>query len=306
MIPLYRRIAGMDVHKMLYVLTVLIELDDGTVAKHQRSFGGFKRDRRAMVAWLLELGVTLVVMESTGIYWKSPYAALEQAGIPVHVVNARHVKNVPGRKTDLSDSEWLAQLGRFGLVKPSFIPPRDLRELRLVSRYRQKLAQTLAGEKNRLHKVLDDAGIKLGSVVSDIHGVSAQAMIEGLIAGTPIQQLPNLAQGALRNKREDLELSLEGELSPRHRFVLQQIQTHIRALETELMTLDRYLIDAMAPYADYWHFLQTLPGLDQISAAMILVEGSRLKRPFAIGNRYRPVRVSQRGTLRLLGRALPR
>lgn len=187
MIPLDRRIAGMDVHKMLYVLTVLIELEDGTVEKHQRSFGGFKRDRRALVTWLLELGVTLVVMESTGIYWKSPYAALEQAGIPVHVVNARHVKNVPGRKTDLSDSEWLAQLGRFGLVKPSFIPPQDLRELRVVSRYRQKLAQTLAGEKNRLHKVLDDAGLKLGSVVSDIHGVSAQAIIDGLIAGTPIE-----------------------------------------------------------------------------------------------------------------------
>jgi transposase len=147
MTPLYRCIAGMDVHKRLYVLTVLTELDDGTVEKHQRAVGGFQRDRRALVAWLLELGVTLVVMESTGIYWKSPYAALEHAGIPVHVVNARHVKNVPGRTTDLSASEWLAQLGRFGLVKPSFIPPQDLRELRLVSRYRQNLAQTLAGEK---------------------------------------------------------------------------------------------------------------------------------------------------------------
>lgn len=272
MTPLYRCIAGMDVHKMLYVLTVLTELDDGTVEKHQRAFGGFQRDRRALVAWLLELGVTLVVMESTGIYWKSPYAALEHAGIPVHVVNARHVKNVPGRKTDLSDSEWLAQLGRFGLVKPSFIPPQDLRELRLVSRYRQTLAQTLAGEKNRLHQVLDDAGIKLGSVVSDIHGVSAHAIIDGLIAGIPIQELPKLAQGALRKKQADLELSLEGELSPRHRFVLQHIQQHIQALETQLAQLDRYLIEAMTPYADYWHVLHTLPGLDQISAAMILVE----------------------------------
>lgn len=272
MIPLDRRIAGMDVHKMLYVLTVLIELEDGTVEKHQRSFGGFKRDRRALVTWLLELGVTLVVMESTGIYWKSPYAALEQAGIPVHVVNARHVKNVPGRKTDLSDSEWLAQLGRFGLVKPSFIPPQDLRELRVVSRYRQKLAQTLAGETNRLHTVLDDAGLKLGSVVSDIHGVSAQAIIDGLIAGTPIEELPKLAQGALRNKREELQLSLAGELSARHLLVLQHLQRHIRTLETELASLDRYLIQAMTPYADYWHFLQTLPGLDQISSAMILVE----------------------------------
>jgi transposase len=212
------------------------------------------------------------VMESTGSDFQSVYAALEQAGIPAHVVNARHVKNVPGRKTDISDSEWLAQLGRFGLVKPSFIPPQDLRELRLVSRYRQKLAQTLAGEKNRLHKLLDDAGIKLGAVVSDIDGVSARAMIEGLIEGKPIAQLPELAKGALRTKRDTLEHALEGELSPRHRLVLQQIQGHIRYLEIEMANLDTSLIDAMAPYADYWQLLQTLPGIDQISAALILVE----------------------------------
>jgi transposase len=270
--PLYRRIAGLDVHRMLYVLTVLIELDDGTLEKHQRSFGGFKRDRRALVAWLLELGVGLVVMESTGIYWKSIYAALEQAGIPAMVVNARHVKNVPGRKTDIADSEWLAQLGRFGLVKPSFIPPQDLRELRLVSRYRQKLAQILAGEKNRLHKILDDGGIKLGAVVSDIHGVSAEAMIEGLIEGRPIERLPDLAQGTLRDKRETLEAALDGELSPRHRFVLDQLHAHIRYLEEELARLDCYLIDAMVPYREYWQWLQTIPGIDQIGAAMILVE----------------------------------
>ncbi len=193
--PLYRRIAGLDVHRMLLVLTVLIEQDDGTVGKHQRSFGGFTHALSALVAWLVELGVHLVVMESTGIYWKSVYAVLEKAGIPAHVLNARHVKNVPGRKTDVADSEWLAQLGRFGLVKPSFIPPQDLRELRLVSRSRQKLAQTLAAEKNRLHKMLDDAGIKLGAVVADINGVSARAMIEGRIAGTPREQLPALAKG---------------------------------------------------------------------------------------------------------------
>ncbi len=248
MTPLYRCIAGMDVHRMLYVLTVLIEQEDGALEKHQRSFGGFKRDRRALVAWLLELGVTLVVMESTGIYWKSIYAALERAGIPAHVVNARHARNVPGRKTDMSDSEWLAQLGRFGLVKPSFIPPEDLRELRLVSRYRQKLAQPLAGEKNRLHKMLDDAGIKLGAVVSDIDGVSARAMIEGLIDGVPLEQLPDFAKGTLRNKKETLEQALDGELSPRHRFLLQHLHKHIRFLETGLESLDAYLIAAMAPY----------------------------------------------------------
>ena len=129
------------------------------------------------------------------------------------MVNARHARNVPGRKTDIADSEWLAQLGRFGLVKPSFI---SLQDLRLVSRYREKLAQILGGEKNRPHRILDDAGIKLGAVVADIGGVSAQAMIEG----TPIERLPYLAKGVLRNKRGLLEQALDGELYPRHPFVL--------------------------------------------------------------------------------------
>ena len=270
--PLYRRIAGLDVHRMLYVITVLIEQDDGSLSKHQQSFGGFQRDVRALVAWLQSLAVELVVMESTGIYWKSVYAALEKAAIPAHVVNARHVKNVPGRKTDLTDSEWLAQLGRFGLVRPSFIPSQDLRELRLVSRYRQKLGQTLASEKNRLHKLLDDAGIKLGAVVADIDGVSARAMIEGLIEGQPVEQLAGLAQGAMKKKHAVLVEALAGELSLRHRLVLRHIQTHIRYLEVELADLDRILIEAMQPYQDHWQLLQTLPGIDQISAAMILIE----------------------------------
>jgi transposase len=254
---------------MLLVLTVLIEQDDGTVTTHQRSCGGFTHALCALVAWLVERGVHLVVMESTGIYWKSVYAALEKAGMPAHVVNARHVKNVPGRKTDGSDSAWLAQLGRFGLVKPSFIPPQDLRELRLVSRYRQKLANTLAGAKNRLHKMLDDAGIKLGAVVADINGVSARAMIAGLIAGTPHEQLPELAKGTLRKKRDTLGHALTGDLSPRHRVVLQHIESPLRFLETALAALEKSLIDAMAPYATYWQLVQTLPGIDPIAAAMI-------------------------------------
>jgi transposase len=270
--PLYHRVAGLDVHRMLLVITVLIELDDGSLSKQQRSFGSFKRDLRELVAWLQSLAVELVVMESTGIYWKSVYAALEDAGIAAHVVNAHHVKNVPGRKTDIADSEWLAQLGRCGLVRPSFIPPKDLRELRIVSRYRQKVGQIYAAEKNRLHKILDDAGIKLGGVVADIDGVSARAMIKGLIEGQPVEQLAAMAKGVLRKKTEILELSLEGDLTPRHRFVLENIEAHILQLEAELAKLDAYLIEAMAPYLEYWQLLQTIPGIDQIAAALILIE----------------------------------
>lgn len=270
--PMHKRVAGLDVHRMKHVVTVLIEEKDGTLTKVTRQFGGFKGELRELIGWLGEHRVELVVMESTGIYWKSVYASLSAAGIPALVVNARHVKNVPGRKTDVADSEWLAQLARFGLMRGSFIPPKDLRELRLVSRYRRKLSGMLAGEKNRLHKLLDDAGIKLGGVVADIDGVSARRMVEGLIAGKSPGELATLGLGPLKDKREALEASMEGELSPRHRLILEAAYRHIRYLEDELAALDRYLIEAMQPYAWAWQLLQTLPGIDKISAAMILIE----------------------------------
>ena len=257
---------------MLHVVTVLIEMADGTIVKHQREFGGFKRDMKAMALWLLELGVELVVMESTGIYWKSAHAHLERAGIPALVVNAHFIKYVPGRKTDMGDSEWLAVLARFGLVRGSFIPPEDLRELRHVSRYRRKLSQMLASETNRMHKILDDAGIKLGAVVSDINGVSARAMVAGLVAGKPISEMLGMARGSLKNKREELAASLEGDLSPRHVFILSELHEHVMQLEKKLADIDAYLLDAMKPYQWAWQLLQTLPGVDAIASAMILIE----------------------------------
>jgi len=270
--PLYRRVAGIDVHRMLHVVSVLIEQPDGSIVKHSREFGGFKRDCRALAAWLAELQVQLVVMESTGIYWKSVYAHLERAGIAAWVVNAHFVKHVPGRKTDMLDSEWLAVLARFGLVRASFIPPQDLRELRLVARYRRKLAAMCASELNRLHKVLDDAGIKLGAVVADIDGVSARAMVKGLIEGDAPASLLAHARGALKRKTETLAASLDGELSARHRFVLRQLHGHIEALERQLAEIDTYLLQAMQPYAWAHALLQTIPGIDATAAALILIE----------------------------------
>jgi transposase len=270
--PLHKRVAGIDVHRMLHVVTVLIEDDDGTIIKHQREFGGFKRDMKAMAFWLLELQVSLVVMESTGIYWKSAHAHIERAGILAMVVNAHFIKYVPGRKTDMGDSEWLAVLARFGLVRGSFIPPKDLRELRLISRYRRKLSQMLSSETNRMHKILDDGGIKLGAVVSDIKGVSARAMVAGLVAGKPISELLGMARGSLKNKREDLAASLEGDLSPRHLFILTELHESVTMLEQKLARLDAYLIEAMRPYQWAFELLQTIPGIDAISSAMILIE----------------------------------
>jgi transposase len=269
---LSRRVAGIDVHRMLHVVTVLIEQEDGSMQRHRREFGGFRRDCRELAAWLSELGVELVVMESTGIYWKSVHAHLENAGIAAWVVNAHMIKHVPGRKTDMADSEWLAVLARFGLVLASFIPPKDLRELRLVSRYRRKLSAMCASEINRLHKVLDDGGIKLGGVVSDINGVSARAMVSALIEGKPIEYMLGLARGKLQQRREDLSASLEGDLSARHLFVLGQIHAHIETLRREIAQVDTFLLAAMQPYAWAHCLLQTIPGIDEIAAAMILIE----------------------------------
>lgn len=270
--PLHRRVAGIDVHRMLHVVTVLIEQPDGSITRKSREYGGYRRDCRALAAWLAELGIELVVMESTGIYWKSVFAHLERAGVPAWVVNAHVVKHVPGRKTDIADSEWLAVLARFGLVRASFIPPQDLRELRLVSRYRRKLSAMIASEVNRLHKLLDDGGIKLGAVVSDINGVSARAMVAGLIAGRDISELLGLARGALKRRHEELQAALEGDLSARHLFVLGHIHAHVEMLQRELAALDDYLLDAMQPYAWAHRLLQTIPGIDAIAATMILIE----------------------------------
>jgi transposase len=269
---LYRRVAGIDVHRMLHVVTVLIEQPDGSMQRQTRQFGGFRRDCRELAAWLADLRIELVVMESTGIYWKSVYAHLENAGVPAWVVNAHRVKHVPGRKTDTADSEWLAVLARFGLVKSSFIPPKDLRELRLVSRYRRKLNAMRASELNRLHKILDDGGIKLGGVVSDIDGVSARAMVTALIAGQSIEQMLGLARGKLKQRREELGASLDGDLSARHLFVLGHIEAHIETLQREIAEIDHYMLTALQPYAWAHELLQTIPGIDEIAAALILIE----------------------------------
>ena len=219
--PIYKRVIGLDVHQAKISACAVTEQADGTLTVEHREFGAFKRDRRALAQWAREVCPDVVVMESTGIYWKSPYAALEAVGIAAWVVNARHVKNVPGRKTDVADAHWLATLARAGLLRQSFIPPADIRHLRLIARQRQKLGGMLASEKNRLHKLLADAGIRLNVLVSDIHGQAGRAMVKALIEGQSIAQVLNLA-GRLRASRADLFDALQPEeLSGPHLFVLK-------------------------------------------------------------------------------------
>lgn len=270
--PIYRRVVALDVHQAKLTVCALFENADGEAQVELREFGCFKRDRRAMAEWVASFEPEVVVMESTGIYWKSPYAALEKAGLVALVVNAHPVKQVPGRKTDIADAQWLAILARSGLLKGGFVPPQNLRELRLVSRQMQKFTGLLAGEKNRLHKVLTDGGIRLSAVVSDIHGPSARAMIKGLLNGETPEQVLSYASKRLKASEEELLDALDGELSDTHRFVLREILAHIQELEARLRGFQQHLLDALQPHQSLLQALQTIPGLDAIGAAMRLVE----------------------------------
>lgn len=272
LIALHKRVIGLDVHQAQITACAILEEADGTTRIEQRQFGAFKRDRRALADWASSLAPDEVVMESTGIYWKSPYAALEAVGIRGQVVNARHVKNVPGRKTDIGDAQWLATLARAGLLRGSFVPPMLLRELRLISRQRQKLVGQLASEKNRLHKVLTDGGVRLGVVVSDLHGQSARAMVKAIILGQSPNEVLQFASRRLKASREEIFDALQGELTDSHRFVLDELMRHIEEIEARIARFDARLLDGLKGERNTLALLQTLPGVDLIGAAMLLVE----------------------------------
>lgn len=272
LVTMYKRVIGLDVHQAQITACALIEEADGTTRIEQRQFGGFKRDRRELAAWAASLKPDQVVMESTGIYWKSPYAALEAVDIRALVVNARHVKNVPGRKTDVGDAHWLATLARAGLLRGSFIPPAKLRGLRLVARQRQKLISQLVGEKNRLHKILADGGVRLGVVVSDLHGQSARAMVKAIIDDRSVQEVLDQGSRRLKASRETLFDALQGDLTDEHRFVLAETMAHLEELETRIERFDTYLVTNLQVEHNTLAILQTIPGINLIGAAMLLVE----------------------------------
>jgi transposase len=270
--PIHKRVIALDVHQAKITACAIVEHDDGRQEMTKLDFGAFKRDRRALAQWALQIRPEVVVMESTGVYWKSPFAALEAVGIIAWVVNARHVKAVPGRKTDMADAQWLATLARAGLLRASFIPRVDFRRLRLVARQRQKLVGMLSAEKNRLHKVLVDAGIRLNVLVSDVHGQSARAMTKALIQGLPISEILDL-KGRLGASREELFEALSTEqFSATHAFVAAEIMQHIEYIEQRVARMDEHLLAGLEAWQPHLNLLQTIPGVDQVGAAMLLVE----------------------------------
>ena len=268
------RVAGLDVHKRTVWVAVRLPGErPGERIVITKSFKTFWRPLRTMAAWLAGQGVTDAAMESTGVYWWPVYHALAQAGIEVCVCNAAHMRNVPGRKTDLRDCQWIAELHEHGLLRPSFIPTGAVAELRQRTRYRKRLIEQRVSEGQRLSKVLEDAGIKIDSVASALLGASGRAMIEALIAGERNPgRLADLAKGRLRAKTDALQLACDGRFTPSH---AQMCRLHLDAydhLTTQIAELDELVAEAVAPFAALIARLCTIPGIGRRTAEVIVAE----------------------------------
>jgi transposase len=269
---LYPRCAGIDVHKNNVVVCVRSCDRPGKVSEEVRTFSTMTADLLALSDWLAERGVTHVAMESTGVYWKPVFNVLE-GRVEVILVNAEHIKKVPGRKTDVKDCQWIAQLLQHGLLKASFVPPAPIRELRDLTRQRTQLIQERTAAANRIQKVLEDANVKLAGVATDVLGVSGRDMLEALIAGeTDPAKLADLARKRLRGKIPALRLALQGRVTEHHRFLLRMHLDHVTHLEELIGRLGARIEDALAPFAEAEERLQTIPGVSQRVAETVLAE----------------------------------
>lgn len=265
---LHERCCGLDVHKKAVVACLITPEGQET-----RTFGAMTRELLEMADWLLERGVTHVAMESAGVYWQPVYNLLEGLDLELLVVNAQHMKAVPGKKTDVKDAEWIADLLRHGLLRGSYIPERPQRELRELVRSRRVLIRERAEVVNRIQKALEAANIKLGSVACDVVGVSGRAMLEAIVQGrkTP-KELASLAKGKLRKKRPELEEALEGLVDEHLRFMLGMHLGHVDFLEGQITTLDEEVEKRMGPLGEALERVDSIPGLGRRLAQEVLVE----------------------------------
>ena len=284
------RCCGLDVHKKSVVACAITP-----EVQEVRTFRTMTRDLLALADWLKDHRVTHVAMESTGVYWKPVYNLLEDE-FRVWVVNAHHMKAVPGRKTDVKDAEWIADLLRHGLLRSSFIPDRPQRELRELTRYRRSLVQERTREANRIQKVLEGANVKLGSVATDVLGVSGRAMLKALSEGEEDPKaLAELARGRLREKREELEEALRGLMGPHQRFMLAIQLDRLNCLDGQIETLDLEVGRRVDPFEETVAAVDTIPGIGRRTAEVI-VAGD--------GHGHEPV--SQWGSPGFLGRGVSR
>lgn len=263
---------GIDVHKKQLTACLLIGSLSQKPKVTIKTFSTMTCDLLKLKDWLEQEGCTHVAIESTGVYWKPVFNIIEES-MTVVLANARDIKNVPGRKTDVKDSQWIAELLRCGLVKASFIPPKPIRELRDLTRYRKKLIGHLSSEKNRVQKILEDANIKLSSVATDIFGVSGMLMIKALLDGnSDTKEMADMAKGTLRNKIKELEQALVGCVSDHHRFMIRHSLDHISYLNRAISDMDRHIDICMEPYRDELARLEEIPGVKKKAAESIIAE----------------------------------
>jgi transposase len=268
----HQRCCGLDVHKQTVVACVLLSEPSGPPQRQIRTFGTFTNELLALGDWLTEQQVTHVALESTGVYWKPIWNLLE-VRFELLLVNPRHIKAVPGRKTDVHDAEWLAELLRYGLLKASFVPDRAERELRELTRYRTSLTRERTSAMNRLQKTLEGANIKLASVATDVAGRSARQMLAALVEGTTDStQLANLAQGKLRNKLPQLEQALVGRVGPHQRFLLAEQLAHIDSLDASIERLSAQIAEHLRPFDQLIARLDAIPGVGRVVAEVLLAE----------------------------------
>ncbi len=267
-----RRCAGLDVHQASIVACVRLVDENGEPQQYTRTFGTTTSELIALHDWLDGHRITIVGMESTGVYWKPVYYMLE-ATFECWLLNAQHLHNVPGRKTDVADAAWIAQLVEHGLVRPSFVPPKPIRELRDLTRYRKTLITERAREVQRLHKVLEDAGIKLATVATDILGVSGRKMLKALIDGIHDPEvLAELAKGRMRSKRPQLRAALFGRFGPPHRLLTREILAHIDYLDQAIERFSAEIERELAPFAPKVDLLDTIPGINRRTAEVLIAE----------------------------------
>jgi transposase len=272
---LYLRVAGLDVHKKTVVAGLRLTHPDGSVEEHTRTFGTMTEDLLQLGDWLSQAQVTHVAMESTGVLWKPIWNLLDGGDWKLLLVNARELKQVPGRKSDVKDSQWIAQLLACGLLRSSFVPERPQRELRDLTRHRAQLLGEHTRCVNRIHKVLQDANLKLSSVATDILGKSGRDILAALVQGQDNPEaLADLARGKLRKKIPDLTRALCGELTPHHQFMLEQLLDHLGQLEEQIARFDERIASALRPFDEQADLdrLDPIPGVNQQTIENVIAE----------------------------------
>ena len=266
----YKYCAGLDVHKKTVVACAITPKKTGGWHKEIRTFSTMTKDLLHLSDWLASHGCTHVAMESTGEYWRPVFNILE-GNFEVMLVNARHIKAVPGRKTDIKDSQWIAELLQHGLLRASFIPPLEQRDLRDLTRHRSNFIRERVDLVNRVHKVLESANIKLDSVATDIMGLSGRAMLAAIVEGNSEPELmADLAKGTMRKKYDLLVRALEGRVRPHQRFILAQLLCQIDSIEKTIQCFDKQIEEYCCPFEQAVELVDSIPGIARRTAEIIV------------------------------------